>query len=196
MGLRATTDEALPVGLEALEILGRGFERGFDGMVSGTRNGVPVHVGDYWYCDNDNNHGGLFGPSYARFSVVFAELGLELPEIRIDGETAIDRAADKVVSTDIDFESEVFNRRYRVHGADREYAYELLDARMIDLLLSTPGPQSYEVGGRWVAAYCRRLPVQDFPILLDAAVGFVEHVPRLVREGASRRARQQRERRP
>ena len=191
-GLREGGDDELPASVAVLHLLGRGFERGVDGMVTGIWQGRRVHVADYWYCDNDNNHGGLFGPSYARYSVAFAELDVELPEIRIDGETTIDRAGDSLVPTDIEFESEAFNRWYRVHAAGREYAYKLLDARMIDFILETPGPQCYEVGGQWVAAYCRRLPVSEFTTLLHAAAGFAERVPRLVRQEALTRRRRSR----
>ena len=180
VGLEDATDASLPDDVETLALLGRGFARGVDGQVAGDWEGVPVRVADYWYCDNDSNHGGLFGPSYARYTVAFVAFDLELPSVRIDGEHGVDRVVDGVVHADIDFESEAFNRRYRVLAGDREFAYKLLDARMIDFLLDTPGRHSYEIGGRWVAAYARHLPVSDLRNLLVAATGFATHVSRLV----------------
>jgi hypothetical protein len=40
---------------------------------------------------------------------------------------------------DMEFESEDFNRAFRVKGGDREFAYQFVDARMMKWLLSTGG---------------------------------------------------------
>ena len=71
-------------------------------------------------------------------------------------------------------------RRFRVSSADREFAFKLLDARMMQWLLQTAGDHCYEVSGNRVLAYRSKLaPPELTPLFLAASV-FVKHIPRLV----------------
>ena len=74
---------------------------------------------------------------------------------------------------DIDFESEAFNRAWNVKAEDREFAFKLVDARMMHYLMSTEG-FGYEVVGPWLLVYTKRLkPTELIPLL-----GSAEGIPR------------------
>ena len=157
-----------------------GDGRGCENVVSGTWQGLDVRVADYWYYERSTDSQGHSSRSYSRFSIVLAGVAAWLPPTRVEKENVLSRLADRLAMRDIEFESEEFNRRFEVRSDDREFAYKLLDARMMEWLLHTAGPHCYEVGGPWVLGYCKQLPVPQVPTLLFAVKGFVGQIPRLV----------------
>jgi hypothetical protein len=50
-------------------------------------------------------------------------------------ESLAQRVAKTMGARDIDFESAAFNRAWRVRAADRKYAHDLLDPRMLERLI-------------------------------------------------------------
>lgn len=115
------------------------------------------------------------GTTPQQFSVLLVSIDARLPHVRIKYEVPFPPWVE-----DIKFESEQFNRRFRVQADDRQFAYKLLDGRMIQWLLATAGSHCYEVGGMWVLVYTRLLPPSRLTTLLNAGTAFVDHVPRLV----------------
>ena len=95
-------------------------------------------------------------------------------------ENLLSRMADHLGFHDIEFESEDFNRRFRVGSADREFAFKLVDDRMMAWLLSTDGSCSFEVNGPNLLVWCGRQKPAELIPLFGTAKAFVDHVPRLV----------------
>jgi hypothetical protein len=173
-----------PHGLVGLDfhLFGLGDGRGCENVLTGTWEGLPVHLADYWYYEDDNDSRGRSSRSYQLFSVMLTKVGADLPHVRIGQENVLSRLFDKLGFDDVQFESEQFNRRFRVHADDRRFAYQLVDARMMDWLLTPGSPHCYEVNGQWVLVHGKRLPPEQLTSLLQAGKGFVEQVPRLVWE--------------
>ena len=171
-----------PHGLLRLDfqLFHQGDGRGCENVLTGTWEGLPIRLADYWYYEESHNSNGGSSRSYEQFSVMLTTIDAALPHVRIGHENALSRLFDKLGFDDIQFESEQFNRRFRVQADDRQFAYKLLDARMMDWLLTTGGGHCYEVNGQWVLAYCKRLPPEQLTALLHAGKGFIEQVPRLV----------------
>jgi hypothetical protein len=169
-------------GLDRLDfhLFSLGEGRGCENVLSGAWEGVPVQAADYWYYTESNDGHGGRNKEYHRFSVVVASVDGWLPPVRVEHESPLTRLADHVGLRDIDFESEEFNRRFDVTGKDREFAFKLLDGRMLQWLLSTAGSHCYEVSGDRVLAYDKRLPPDKLAPLFFATKGFIDHVPRLV----------------
>ena len=90
------------------------------------------------------------------------------------------RMADHLGFHDIEFESEQFNRMFRVGSPDQEFAFKLIDARMMQWLLLTDGHFGFEVLGPNLLAYSGRRSPSDLGPLFVAAAGFAAHFPRLV----------------
>lgn len=158
----------------------KGDGRGADNVISGTWDGVPVVTADYWYYDESTDSEGHTSRSYSRFSVVVVELAAWVPAVRIEHEGFLSRLADHVGLRDIDFESEEFNRRYNVQCDDREFAFKLLDARMMQWLQGPAADFCIEVNGDHALLWRDRTDEEGVAVSLAAAKAFVEHVPRLV----------------
>ena len=83
---------------------------------------------------------------------------------------------------DIELESDEFNRRFALRSPDRRFAVTLVDARMIDFLLSTEARFAFFVKGRWVLLVSDPVEPPLVPALMRVAETFVEHIPRVVYE--------------
>ena len=161
-------------------LFGRGEGRGCENVLSGQYKGVPMIAADYWYYTTSTDSEGRSSRDYDRFSIVIADVPAFLPRVQIERENIMTRLADAVGFDDIDFESDDFNRRFNVKASDREFAFKLLDARMMHWLLAVSDKACVEVFGSHVLLYCGKLSSERVPSLLESAKGFVDNVPRLV----------------
>jgi hypothetical protein len=157
-----------------------GEGRGCENVLSGVWQGLPVQEADYWYYTESTDSKGHTSRSYSHFSVAVVQLEALVPGVRVERENLLTRLADHMGMSDIEFESEEFNRRFNVKSKDPEFAFKLLDARMMEWLLGPAEGLCLEVGGGHALVYCKRLPPTRVAELFYAAKGFVEHVPRLV----------------
>lgn len=158
----------------------RGDGRGAENVLTGQWAGLRVVAADYWYYTESDDSRGRSSRTYKRFSVVIVRIDADLPGVLIERENILTRLADGLGMDDIRFESEDFNRAFNVRADDREFAYKLIDARMMAWLLAECGGVCVEVHGPDVLMWCKRLPPAELAPLLDRAKGFVDKVPRLV----------------
>ena len=107
------------------------------------------------------------------------ELGWLVPAVSVRPEGFLSWLADRVGFRDFQFESDLFYERFQVESSDREFAYKLLDARMLQWLEPLEG-FGFETLGRHLLVWCDQLDPADWPALLAAVKGFHDHVPRLV----------------
>ena len=176
-GMSFTLDDPHALHQLELNLFRKGDGRGFENVVAGTWEGLDVRVADYWYYEESGEND---SKTYSRFSIVLACVEASFPAVRIEKENVLTRLADRLALRDLEFESEEFNRRFEIRAKDTEFAYKLVDARMMEWLMHTAGPHCYEVSGPWVLAYCKQLPVAEVPTLLYAVKGFKAQIPRLV----------------
>jgi hypothetical protein len=162
-------------------LFSRGDGRGCENVLSGEWQGIPIQEADFWYYDESTDSEGRQTKSYHYFSVVVADLGLEVPWVSVAKENLLTRLADHVGLHDVEFESEDFNREFNVKTKDREFCFKLIDARMMQWLLSTGGSFGFEIVGPWLLVYCKRLPPTGLIPLVGTAKAFGDHVPTLVR---------------
>lgn len=120
--------------------------------------------------------------THTHFTCVMAQVDGAWPEVSITREGIIERALDLVGLGDIELESEAFNRRFALRSPDRRFAVTLVDAQMIDFLLSTEARFAFFVKGRWVLLVSDPVRPPLVPALMRVAETFVEHVPRVVYE--------------
>lgn len=69
---------------------------------------------------------------------------------------------------------------FRVRSEDREFAYRLIDARMMHWLLATEGRFGFEIAGNTLLVHCPPLPPARLIPLLGTAKGFRDHIPKMV----------------
>jgi hypothetical protein len=123
----------------------------------------------------------------ASWSVLVADLDLRLsmPSVVVSPETLFTKAKAAVGVHDIQFESAAFNDRFHIQSQDRRFAYQLIDARMMEHLLSIRDADlRYEVrGARLLVAMPRDgdgVILNCVSTLFAAASGIVERIPRPV----------------
>ncbi|MFN2594713.1 MAG: hypothetical protein ABR579_07490 [Actinomycetota bacterium] len=158
-----------------------GDGRGVENVLWGSWMGLPVKAADYWYYDESSDGKGGRSRTYHRFSVVIAELECFLPAVTVSKENLLTKLADHVGFQDINFESEQFNRQFQIKSRDREFAFKLIDARMIQWFLSTGGGFNFETSAQNVLVYERKQksPEELIP-LFGTAKEFHDRIPRIV----------------
>jgi hypothetical protein len=161
-------------------LLGLGDGRGCENVMSGVWHGMPAREADYWYYEETSDGKGNRSRSYKYFSILIADVEATLPYVSISKETLFSRLADHLGFQDIAFESDDFNREFQVKSPDREFAFKLVDARMMQWLLSTDGRCGFEIRDSNMLVYARRLKPGELALLFGVTKGFQDHVPSLV----------------
>ena len=133
LGLRfdPAKDRHLAKRYKFLNKLRRGSNRYAYNVLSGSYQGHEITVFDYHYKTGSgkNTH-------HHRFSFFILHLGATFPELVIGPEGVFSKIAQAVGYDDIDFESHEFSRKFCVRSADKKFAYDVCNARMIEYLLS------------------------------------------------------------
>jgi hypothetical protein len=152
---------------------------GYNNVLAGRWQDLPVKEADYWYSTGFG--GSQDGPDYSYFSIVVVDLAATMPYVSVQRKNLFTRAAEHLgLHDDIDFESEDFNRKFSVTAPDKEFAIKLIDAGMIQWLMSTGGEFAFDIGGCNLLVSCDQLPVTGLVRLFDAAKGFTDRIPNVV----------------
>jgi hypothetical protein len=114
-----------------------------------------------------------------------------MPDILVREEHFFDKVAGFLGFDDIDFESAAFSRRFMVKSSDKRFAYDLIDAQMMEFLLEE-GTPNIDIGDHAVCLWygqSTRLEPGQLVELLAWGERFLERWPRvLVAELAERNA--------
>ncbi len=145
-------------------------------------DGLPIRAFDFSYYTERHDEAGNVVRSSKHFSCVMAQLDGAWPELSITKEGILEKALDLVGFSDIQLESEAFNRQFALRSPDRRFAVTFVDARMIDFLLSTNGQLAFFVKGRWALIVSHPVSPELVPALLRVGEAFVERIPRVVYE--------------
>jgi hypothetical protein len=167
------------------KLLRAGDTRTFMNVLSGPWNGIPVVVADYWFGGSRPSNPYRMrrrrrGSSSHQYSLAVVGVGAKCPRVAIERQAFPMTVAEHLGLRDIPFESEAFNRLFRVQSADARFATTLIDQRMMAWLLSTRGDYGFEVVGHSALVYCQFVDVAGIPTLLDTAIAFVRHIPEVV----------------
>jgi len=146
-------------------------------------DGLPIRAFDFTYfIEGHNDAHDVVTRTEKRFTCVLAQIDGSWPDVSIAREGFLQKALGFVGLGDIELESEEFNRRFALRSHDRRFAVALVDARMIDFLLSTEGRFTFFVKGRWVLLVSDPVIPELVPALMGVSEAFVEHIPRVVYE--------------
>ncbi|WP_430868142.1 hypothetical protein [Demequina aurantiaca] len=113
------------------------------------------------------------------FQVTLVELPVNLPRLELIPESLAQRVAKTVGAMDIDFESEAFNRRWRVRAADRKYAHDVLDPRMLERLIQpdAEGAMIRIEGGAVMTWQSGRVGVEGLATRLGVLTAIARRIP-------------------
>ena len=124
------------------------FRRGHSRAARNTLTGVleindlrwPAKMGDFTY--KVTRHSGKSTSTHTyRFSYLILHMPWSgVPDLLIRREGMFDKIAGALGFDDIDFESAQFSRRFHVSSPDKRFAYDVIDPRMMEFLLSGDPP--------------------------------------------------------
>jgi hypothetical protein len=179
--LGLTYEREDPFGLVGLpfELMERGDGQGVENVMAGTWQSVALKEFDYWYYTESTDSKGNTSKSYHYFSCAVTEVPIDAAALTISHENVFTRIGDHLGFEDIQFESEDFNRAYRVKSKDQKFATDLVDARMMQWLLPQKG-WGFEFTGPFLLAYSKRRKPADLIPLLGTLRAFRDHIPRVV----------------
>jgi hypothetical protein len=153
-----------------------GRSRRVSNRVEGTRGGVRWEVFDYRYTTGSGKNSRTH-----RWGVVVARVPLSLPRALLRPEGFLDSVASLAGFDDINFESEAFSRRYHVSGSDRQRIDGLIDARMMEYLLSLPAVHWQLGPGLVIHARQGRFTTGEMEQRMGMIDGFLWRIPEHVR---------------
>ncbi|HEX6417300.1 MAG TPA: hypothetical protein VFZ77_02345 [Acidimicrobiales bacterium] len=156
------------------------FDRGIfpraQNVVTGAFGGYAAGAFDFSY-RSDKRNDFLIAQ---RFGVHVLRLPAALPWVHLSPETLADRAAKLLGAQDIDFESEEFNRVYRVQASDPRFASDLVNPRTMDLLMQRGAPDLRVHGRHIVVVTAGPLHVALIDTALALLAGVCENLPSFV----------------
>jgi hypothetical protein len=107
-------------------------------VLSGEWRGRPFVSFDYSYETHSSNSKGGQTTQVHRYAVSALALPTWLPRLQVTPENTLTRIGNALGHTDIELESEDFNRAFRVTANDPKFASDVLTPRTMQLLLGRP----------------------------------------------------------
>lgn len=143
-----------------------------ENVLWGRWHGLEVHLFDYSYSESEDDRRVL--------SCAWVAIAQEWPSVVIRPETVASKLAGLALP-DIEFESEGFNRAFAVRGDDRAFASGLVDARMMEWLLTLGHRWSFEIQEHRVLGVRDQVQPWEIEGVLETIATFLEKIPRAVR---------------
>lgn len=157
---------------------GRGTESG--NLVSGTLQGLPVASFDFAYWTEIHDPKGGTRRQYHRFLCAVTDIAAACPALSIEHRGLIGRLAGALGLDGVQFESDDFDKAYRVQCGDRRFATALIDPAMMAWLLDAPSPVAFQIAGTHLLAVSTDRRPDAIPGLFHAVVDFRAHIPAMV----------------
>jgi hypothetical protein len=153
--------------------------RGLEHVSWGVWNGLPVQVFEYWYTIPSDP--GVMGDRYQRFTCVLTPVPATWSDLTVEPARWSTTAAEGIIPNERRTESEAFNRAFHVTAADAAFASAVIDARMIEWLMSLDPPYGFQIAGGQLLAFTERVDPWRTEEVLGVAGGFLAQVPRTAR---------------
>ena len=131
---------------------GEGDHRRARNVVTGAYKTHPFVAFDYSYQTHSSNGKGGQTTTTHHYVVTSLQLPTPLPQLQVTPENLLTRFGNALGLDDIELESEDFNRKFRVHAADRKFACDVLSPRTMQMLLSRPA-LSWRIHGSDILAW-------------------------------------------
>jgi hypothetical protein len=116
---------------------GKGHSREASNVFTGTADGgYPMVAFDYQYKETTTDSKGNSHTSTYRFGVCVLRMPCAMPGLCVGKENVFTRIGSAIGFDDIEFESDEFNRAFRVKADDAKFASDVLHPRTMELLLA------------------------------------------------------------
>jgi len=143
----------------------QGHGRQATDVLTSTQGNYPALCFTYRYQTTSTTSNGSGGTTTTEESHYFAIFSLHLPKsfptLRVGKEGVFSKLARMVGMHDVEFESEDFNRKFKVKADDRKFASDAINPQMMQYLLSEDAPGFNIVGSDLVLWQRGRLKLAD-----------------------------------
>jgi hypothetical protein len=92
-------------------------------------------------------------------------------------ENFLDKAAGLIGFEDIDLDNAEFNRKFHVSADDKKFAYDVLNQRLMEFLLTRSGITIELAADRILFSYDSRLSPDEVARLIDMTASFPDFLP-------------------
>lgn len=100
------------------------------------------------------------------------------PSIELRPETVFHRLADRLGASDVELESERFNRRWRVQTSNPDLALAILTPEVQSMLETAPRQETWSIGDGWIRVVRRAgIKPDDLPAYLRRPLDLLAAVP-------------------
>ena len=170
LGLRFTPEGRAEIRSMTFDLLrSPAAVRDVTNVVSGTWRGVSVTAFEFRRANDDDEE---------LFTCAMAPVPAGWPALVVTSETRLSLAAsDAGISTDIELESEEFNRTFRVRSPDRRFATTVLNPQLMEWLLVLWPRYGFEIAEGWVLAYTGQVYPWEITSVLSTMLEFRERIP-------------------
>lgn len=150
-------------------------------LLAGTFRDRPVVMFDYEYMEDRTDADGKRSTSTYRFSGVKVDLDVRCPPTVIRRERVTTKLANALgLGRDIQFESDGFNRAFEVRSGSQQFAFTLVDAAMMEWLMTNASDLDIQLEPGELVVVTRRLPWTEMEALTVRINSFIDQFPRLV----------------
>ena len=160
------------------------FNEGFDqrarNVMWGKFRGHDMLAFDYSYKTRSTDSKGNTTTQTHRYRICSIALPTYLPYLHVGPENVLTRLGNVMGMQDIELESEDFNRKFRVHAGDPKFAYDVLNPRTLQKLLTLP-KYEWSIDGATIVSW--GLGANDVPDLLarlSTLAAVVDGIPSFV----------------
>ena len=160
---------------------GNGFGRSAQDVLTSTTDRRRVLCFTYLYKTRSSN-GKTSTTQSHWFSIYSLGMPKALPELRVEPEGFLSTIARAIGVHDIEFESEDFNRAFKVKGGDRKFAYDVINPQMMQFLMDTRAPGFATLGPDIVLVQSGRMDLESVLPTVGYLDAVVARIPRFVWE--------------
>jgi hypothetical protein len=180
LGLRYDIDDPFDTVDLPFDLFHRGNRQSVFNMLSGDASGIRVRLFDYEYVVYSTDAQGHSTSSTYRFSCALGEIDADCPHLVVEHESLLSGLSRHLGFHDIEFESEEFNKAFKIQSDEKKFAFAMIDARMMQWLLDEGGACNYEVIGPLVLCYHNRVKPAEYENMFEVLRRFHAHVPSVV----------------
>jgi Protein of unknown function (DUF3137) len=160
---------------------GTGDRRRARNVIRGNANSRDFVAFDYSYETHSTDSKGNRSTTTHRFAVYAVSIPAYLPTLQVCREGVFAKMAGAVgLTSDIDLESEDFNRAFKVRAADRKFAMDVLSPRTMEYLLQAPAAAWRIQGNSMLRWESGRLDPADIIVATSVLDRIADGIPAFV----------------
>ena len=159
-----------------IDPFGKGHSQSCANIIGGAYHGSGVLIFDYTYKITTSNGKSTTTTTY-NVQIVSRTVACFLPHFTMQPENFLLKIGEKLGYHEIEFESEEFNKRWFVRGADARSIYDLLHPRAMERLLKTAAHTWSFLGNQIVVIAARHLTPDEIERLLIDTDDFIALIP-------------------